>query len=91
MKRARIRSEVLIIMGILVAILATFFVLRLQYKPVKQLKADINRDGITNEVDQQFLNDKYGESCTGCGEDIDGDGIVDVTDLLLLLAEIEEN
>jgi hypothetical protein len=52
---------------------------------------DVNHDGITNETDQELVKQKFGKSCSGCSEDISGDGLVDGSDLLLLIGAFESS
>lgn len=47
---------------------------------------DINRDGVTNNVDFLLFLSQFNTNCAQCREDINHDGVVNNVDFLLLLA-----
>jgi hypothetical protein len=44
------------------------------------IRADLNRDGVVNQLDAHILNRAVGKSCTLCGADLNGDGVVNGKD-----------
>ncbi len=44
------------------------------------VRSDLNRDGKVNDKDLKLLNAAFGKTCALCGEDLNGDGVVNQLD-----------
>lgn len=51
---------------------------------------DLNQDGKVDEADFEFLDSMFGQSCNKCKEDINRDGVVNISDYLLLSAALSD-
>ena len=54
------------------------------------MPTDLNTDGVTDNGDFSILLRVYGTSCTGCKEDIDQDGNINVVDFLRLIGRYNQ-
>ncbi|NUL82939.1 MAG: hypothetical protein HUU60_09485 [Armatimonadetes bacterium] len=50
-------------------------------------RGDVDGNGCVDDVDLALILQRFGESCAGCGEDLNRDGIVDDVDLAIVLTE----
>jgi len=79
-------KSIKVISAIALVIVATSIILllsnRKEFSPT-----DVNRDGVTNQLDQEQLLKKFGQQCEKCTEDINLDNKVDGEDLLILISE----
>ncbi len=53
-----------------------------------QLVGDVDRDGDVDYDDLELLMDCFGQTCTCCATDLNGDGVVDDIDIAILLTNI---
>jgi hypothetical protein len=72
-------------------LLLYYFVYKSSNKYTRELRTDINMDGITDQKDYNLFLKKFDQSCSGCAEDINNDGHVDGHDMLILLGEFNKS
>lgn len=79
--------------GLVVALMTIYIYLnKFSLKDNKpKWSTDINLDGKTDNRDQDLVSAAFGNPCMDCREDINMDGSVDISDLLLLIGEMEQS
>jgi len=82
------RKAVMIAFVLLVA-MGTAFFYYIKMKPLgSKINTDLNDDGVTDQLDYDLVKASYGKVCQSCPEDVNSDGTIDGSDLLLIMSKL---